>query len=45
MKGDKSKSKSNFRAVAARGKYLCQDRIDMQYAAKENSRFTSRPEE
>ena len=34
-----------FRAVAARGKYLGQGRMDMQFAAKEVSRFTSKPEE
>ncbi len=36
---------SLFRAVAARGKYLGQDRMDMQFAAKEISRFMSKPEE
>ena len=30
---------SLFRAVAARGNYLGQDRMDMQFAAKEISRF------
>ena len=34
-----------FRAVAARGNYLGQDRMDMQFAAKEISRFMSKPEE
>ena len=34
-----------FRAVAARGNYLGQDRMDMQFAAKEISRFMSNPEE
>ena len=34
-----------FRAVAARGNYLGQDRVDMQFAAKEISRFMSKPEE
>ena len=33
------------RAVAARGNYLGQDRMDMQFAAKETSRFMSKPEE
>ncbi len=32
---------SLFRAVAARGNYLGQDRMDMQFAAKEVSRFMS----
>ena len=36
---------SLFRAVVARGNYLGQDRIDMQFAAKETSRFMSKPEE
>ncbi len=36
---------SLFRAVAARGNYLGQDRMDMQFAAKEISRFTSQPGE
>ena len=36
---------SSFRAVAARGNYLGQDRMDMQFAAKEISRFMSKPEE
>ena len=36
---------SLFRVVAARGNYLGQDRMDMQFAAKEVSRFTSKPEE
>ncbi len=43
MKRDKRESR--FRAVAARGKYLGQDRMDMQYAAKKSSRFMSKPEE
>ena len=36
-----------FRALAARGNYMAQDRIDLdvQYAAKEISRFMSAPEE
>ena len=34
-----------FRSVAARGNYLAQDRPDVQYAAKEISRFMSNPEE
>ncbi len=33
------------RAVAARGNCIGQDRIDMQFAAKEISRFVSKPEE
>ena len=33
-----------LRGVAARGNYLGQDRVDMQYAAKEISRFVSKPE-
>ena len=32
------------RAVAARGNYLGQDRMDMQFAAKQISRFMSSPE-
>jgi hypothetical protein len=36
---------SLLRAVAAKGKYLGQDRVDVQFAAKEVSRFTSKPEE
>ena len=36
---------SLFRAVAARGNYLVQDRMDTQFAAKEISGFTSKPEE
>ncbi len=43
MKGDKNESR--FRAVAARGRYLRQDRMDVQYAAEEIWRFTSKPEE
>ncbi len=31
--------------MATRGNYLGQDRMDMQFAAKEASRFTSNPEE
>ncbi len=31
--------------MAARGNYLGQDRRDMQFAAQEISRFTSKPEE
>ncbi len=31
--------------MAARGNYLGQDRMDTQFAAKEASRFTSRPKE
>ncbi len=33
------RGKSSCRAVAARGNYLGQDRMDMQFAAKEISRF------
>ena len=36
---------SQFRAVAARGNYLGQDRMDMQFAAKDISIFMSKPEE
>ncbi len=36
---------SLFRAVEARGNYLGQDRVGMQFAAKENLRLTSNPEE
>jgi hypothetical protein len=32
------------RAVAARGNYLGKDRMDMQFAAEEISRFMSKPE-
>ena len=35
---------SVYRAVAARSNYLGQDRFDMQFAAKELSRFMSAPE-
>ena len=35
---------SIYRAVAARSNYLGQDRLDMQFAAKELSRFISAPE-
>ncbi len=34
-----------FRAVATRGDYLGQDRMDMQSAAKEITRRTWKPEE
>ena len=34
-----------LRAVATRGRNLGQDRVDMQFAAKEVSRFMSKPEE
>ncbi len=43
MKGDKNESR--FRPIAAKGNDLGQDRMDMQYAAKEISRFMSKPEE
>ncbi len=43
VKGDENES--SFRAVAARGNYVGQDRMDTQYAAKDISRFTSKPEE
>ena len=33
-----------YRALAARGNYLGQDRVDIQFAAKEVSRFMSTPE-
>ncbi len=36
---------TRFRAVAARGNYLGQDRMEMQFAAKVISRFMSKPEE
>ncbi len=39
------RNESKFRAVAARGNYLAQDRMGIQFAAKEVSRFTSRPED
>ncbi len=32
------------RARAARANYLVQDRVDIQFAAREISRFTSKPE-
>ncbi len=34
-----------LRAVAARGNYFGQERVAMQFAAKETSRFSSKPEE
>ncbi len=43
MKGYKGEGR--FRAVAARGNYLGQDRMGMQYSAKEISRFMSKPQE
>ncbi len=43
VKGDKKESLVQL--VATRGNYLGQDSMDMQYAAKEISRFRSRPEE
>ncbi len=43
MKGDENESR--FRSVAARGIYSGRDRMDMQYVAKEISRFMSNPEE
>ncbi len=39
------RNESRFRAVAARGNYLGQDRMDMQQAAKDISTFMSKPEE
>ena len=33
-----------YRAIAARANYLAQDRVDIQFAAKEISRFLSKPE-
>ncbi len=41
VNGDKSETR--VRAVAARRNYLGQDRMDMQYAAKEVSSFMSEP--
>ncbi len=38
-------NESRFRAVGARGNYVGQDRMDTQHAAKEISRFMSKPEE
>ncbi len=43
VKGDTSETK--FRAVAATGNYMGQDRMDMQHAAEEISRFMSKPGE
>ena len=42
---DRPRRESWFRAVVARGNYLGQDRMDIQFAAKEVSRFMSKPEE
>ena len=36
--------KRKYRAIAARANYLAQDRIDVQFAAKEVSRLMSKPE-
>ncbi len=41
VKGDKNERK--FRAVAARGNDLGQNKMDMQHAAREISRFMSKP--
>ena len=41
-KGDRGESR--YRAVAARGNYLGQDRMDVQFAVKEISRLMSKPE-
>ncbi len=43
VKGDRGESR--YRAVAAREHYLPQDRMDVQFAAKEISRFMFKPEE
>ncbi len=43
MKDDENESR--FLAVVARGSYLGHNRMDMQHAAKEISRFTLKPEE
>ncbi len=43
VQGDESESR--FREVAATGNYLSQDRMDTQLAAKDISRFKSKPEE
>ena len=46
LKDDKPLSQhehTTFRALAARANYLSQDRIDLQYAAKEICRFMSSP--
>ncbi len=44
-RGGRVGKQSLFRAVAARGNHLGQDRVDTQFAAKEVSRFTSKPKE
>ena len=38
------KEQGAYRAAAARGNYLAQDRVDVQFAAKEISRFMPKPE-
>ena len=46
LKDDKLLSRDShtmFRALAARANYLAQDRIDLQFAAKEVCRFMSSP--
>ncbi len=43
--GEALVGESLLRAVAARGSYLGQDRMDTQFAAKEISRLTSKPKE
>ena len=46
LKNDKSlEDLTGFRALAARANYLAQDRIDLQFAAKEVCRFMSAPTE
>jgi hypothetical protein len=43
VKGDRGESR--YRAAAARGNYLGQDRMRVQFAAPERSRFMSKPKE
>ena len=46
LKDDKvlsAEAHTTFRALAARSNYLAQDRIDLQFAAKEACRFMSAP--
>ena len=45
VQGDQVRVESLFRAVAARGNYLGQDRMDMQFAAEEILRFMAKPED
>ena len=42
--GTPSEEGTNYRAIAARANYLAQDRIDIQFAAKELSRNMSNPD-